>query len=147
MQSLPHPFHLLLVPVLFATLALTGCVGPSFPNVQSTPGQVSVGPIQGLDWGGHAPLVGARIFLLQAGTGGYGAKATSLLSSTYSGDGIWYLTNAGIEFWSSGTFQGTNYFGVVADNLFTAGTILYPTNNYSNIPTGNPFLPAGGFVQ
>jgi hypothetical protein len=76
-----------------------------------------------------------------------GAQDFQVLSSTYSGDGIWYLTNAGIEFWSSGTFQGTNYFGVVADNLFTAGTILYPTNNYSNIPTGNPFLPAGGLVQ
>ena len=129
MQSLPHPFHLLLVPVLFATLALTGCVGPSFPNVQSTPGQVSVGPIQGLDWGGHAPLVGARIFLLQAGTGGYGAKATSLLSSTYSGttyptalDGVTGSPTNGFYYVTSSA-QG--YFNLNGDYTCTAGDPVY----------------------
>jgi hypothetical protein len=38
-------------------------------------------PIQGSDFGGHAPIVGAHLFVLQAGTGGYGSKVTSLLSA------------------------------------------------------------------
>jgi Flp pilus assembly protein TadG len=68
-------------------------------------------------------------------------------NTTFQGDGIWYLSNAGMQFTSCHTFQGTNYFGIVADNIEAAGTIVYPTNNYSNVPTGNPFRPLGGLVQ
>jgi hypothetical protein len=56
-------------------------VGAGFPDSDAKPAQVSGGGFQGNDYGGHAPLVGAHVFVLQAGTGGYGAKATSLLSA------------------------------------------------------------------
>jgi hypothetical protein len=76
-----------------------------------------------------------------------GAQDFLLYQSTFQGDGIWYLTNAGIQFWSVGTVQGPNIFGIVADNMLTAGTIVVPGNNYSNVTTGNPFRPYGGLVQ
>ena len=125
MLRLPH----LLLPIsLLAALALTGCGGPSFPDVQPVSSQVAVGPIQGVDWGGHAPLVGAHIFLLQAGTGGYGAKATSLLSSSYSGsyptamdsvtgsptNGFYYVTSS-----------STGSFNLNGDYTCTAGDPVY----------------------
>jgi len=76
-----------------------------------------------------------------------GAQDFELLSSTIQGDGIWYLTGAGLLVYSCGTFAGTDYLGVVADNTQFAGTYFEPGNNYSNIPTGNPFRPLGGLVQ
>jgi len=75
-------FPLAPLAALSVAVLLTGCgVGIAFPDVQPTSAQVSGGGFQGNDYGGHAPLVGARVFVLQAGTGGYGAKATSLLSA------------------------------------------------------------------
>jgi hypothetical protein len=147
MLRLPHPFHLLFASCLFAALALTGCGGPSFPDVQSTSGQVSVGPIQGVDWGGHAPLVGAHIFLLQAGTGGYGAKSTSLLSSAYSGttyptaldsvtgsptNGFYYITSSP---------QG--YFNLNGDYTCTAGDPVYLYASGGN-PNTTPVVTVTG---
>jgi hypothetical protein len=70
-----------------------------------------------------------------------------LASMSYTGDGIWYLPGAGLEVYSCGTFTGTHYMGIVADNTSFAGTYFEPTNNYSNIATGNPFRPLGGLVQ
>ena len=125
MLRLPH----LLLPIpLLAALALTGCAGPSFPDVQPTPTQISIGAIQGNDWGGHAPLVGAHIFLLQAGTGGYGAKATSLLSSSYTGsyptaqDGVTGSPTNGFYYVTSSS-QG--YFNLNGDYTCTAGDPVY----------------------
>ena len=70
--------------LLTGAVFLTGCGAglSSFPDVEPTPGQVPLGTISGNDYGGHAPIVGAHVFVLQAGTGGYGAKVTSLLTSS-----------------------------------------------------------------
>jgi hypothetical protein len=65
-----------------AVLALSGCSGmeqASFPSVTT---QTAVGTIQGSIFGGHAPIVSAHVFLLEATSTGYAAKAKSLLSST-----------------------------------------------------------------
>jgi hypothetical protein len=76
-----------------------------------------------------------------------GAQDFKLMNSTIQGDGVWYLTGAGLTVSSCGTFTGTDYLGIVADNTQFWGTYFEPENNYSNIPTGNPFRPLGGLVQ
>jgi hypothetical protein len=76
-----------------------------------------------------------------------GGQDFQLASTTFSGDGIWYMPAAGLELYSCGTVVGTHYLGVVADNIFTAGTIFTPTNNYSYLHTGNPFRTQGALVQ
>jgi hypothetical protein len=76
-----------------------------------------------------------------------GAQDFKLENSTIQGDGVWYLTGAGLVVFSCGTFTGTDYLGIVADNVQFWGTYFKPENNYSNIPSGNPFRPLGGLVQ
>jgi hypothetical protein len=69
------------------SLSLTGCSGfegAAFPVV---PEQTSVGAISGNVFGGHSPIIGAHVFLLEAtatGTAatGYATKAKSLLSAS-----------------------------------------------------------------
>jgi len=143
MLRLPH----LLLPIpLLAALALTGCAGPSFPDVQPTPTQSSIGAIQGNDWGGHAPLVGAHIFVLQAGTGGYGAKATSLLSSSYTGsyptaqDGVTGSPTNGFYYVTS---SSTGNFGLNGDYTCTAGDPVYLYASGGN-PTTTPVVNITG---
>ncbi|MBE7159393.1 MAG: hypothetical protein INR62_13345, partial [Rhodospirillales bacterium] len=83
---------------------LTGCSGiPSFPGVEPTTAgaeTASSGPLSGLAHGGQQPIAGARIYLLAAGTSGYGSAATSLLTSASVGgfttqkdaSGFYYVT-------------------------------------------------------
>jgi hypothetical protein len=70
--------------LLVAATALTGCgIGTQLdPSPEAaTPSVTISGGLSGNNYGGHAPIVGAKIFLLQAGTSGYGSKSTSLLTS------------------------------------------------------------------
>ena len=66
--------------------ALSGCSGFQEASFPAVPAQNSVGTIQGSVFGGHAPIVNAHAFLLEAtasGTAstGYAAMAKSLLSA------------------------------------------------------------------
>jgi streptogramin lyase len=67
------------------SVALTGCAGSltsaGFPD---TPAVVAPGALHGNNFGGHAPIAGAHLFVLEAeaSPNGYGGKATSLLTST-----------------------------------------------------------------
>ncbi len=76
-----------------------------------------------------------------------GAQDFQLNTATVQVDGIWYIKKAGLELWSCGTVQGTHYLGIVADNIFSAGTIFLPTNDYSYVSTGNPFRKQGALIQ
>jgi len=70
---------------LFSAAAVTGCGISSMANdVEPTPTTSGLGTIQGSNFGGHAPIVGAHVFVLEATTNGYGAIAKSLLSSSYT---------------------------------------------------------------
>ena len=62
-------------------MALVGCAGSTnFPD--SVPSSSADGPaISGVSYGGHAPIQGQHVYLLQPGTTGYGSAATSLLGS------------------------------------------------------------------
>jgi hypothetical protein len=65
---------------LSLTLVLTGCAsfqGASFPIVTT---ENSLGSIQGSVFGGHAPIVGSHVFVLESTQAGYASKVTSLLS-------------------------------------------------------------------
>lgn len=64
------------------SLALCGCSGMDQAAFPATPSQGSVGLLQGSVFGGHAPIVGSHVFLLEATWTGYAAKAKSLLSSS-----------------------------------------------------------------
>jgi hypothetical protein len=78
--------------LVLGTITLVGCGGAaSFSNPGSTDtppptgapaAQVVAGPaVQGVSYGGHAPIGGQHVYLLQPGTSGYGSAATSLLGS------------------------------------------------------------------
>jgi streptogramin lyase len=64
-------------------IALSGCgVAGTTNEAGPTATTAGLGTIQGSNFGGHAPIVGAHIFVLEATTNGYGAVAKSLLSSS-----------------------------------------------------------------
>jgi len=65
-----------------AACLLTGCTAEfSMPDTPVASPTVTMGAVQGNDYGGHAPLVGAHVFVLQPGSSGYGAKVSSLIPS------------------------------------------------------------------
>jgi hypothetical protein len=70
-----------------------------------------------------------------------------IISSTFKGDGIWYLPGAGLYIYNSNTVTGNNYFGIVADNMYISGTSVRPLNNYSYVATGNPFRTKAPLIQ
>ncbi|HSY36776.1 MAG TPA: hypothetical protein VK814_13560 [Acidobacteriaceae bacterium] len=68
-----------------ATLGLTGCAGvATMPDTVLPGASAQSAPLQGSVFGGHAPIVGAHVYVLQAGTTGYASAPTSLLTA---GDG------------------------------------------------------------
>jgi hypothetical protein len=63
-------------------LALTGCAGiATLPDTPLPSSSAQPGSIQGSVFGGHAPIVGAHVYVLQAGTGGYATASTNLITS------------------------------------------------------------------
>ncbi|MFP5232598.1 MAG: hypothetical protein ACLGQX_08185 [Acidobacteriota bacterium] len=72
---------------LLGTLLLAGCGGAMTMDSNSasssaTPTNQVAGPaVQGYVYGGHAPIQGAHVYLLQPGIKGYGSPATSILGT------------------------------------------------------------------
>jgi hypothetical protein len=76
--------------LLLGTLTLVGCGGGfSMPDssVTTPAAEVSGPPVKGSVFGGHAPIQGAHIYLLQPGITGYGSAATSLLNNNATPSG------------------------------------------------------------
>ena len=111
------------------TLTLTGCgMGTSvFPDtpVASTAAKVPLGTINGNDFGGHAPIVGAHVFVLQATQAGYGAKVTSLLNSSYANSNyptaLDSTTGSPTNGWYYVTSDQSSNFSVSGDYSCAAG--------------------------
>lgn len=80
-MKLSFPSSSFALALLLGTLTLVGCGGAlNFPDsVAST--QAAGPPIQGSVFGGHAPIQGAHVYLLQPSTTAYGGVATSILGS------------------------------------------------------------------
>jgi hypothetical protein len=80
----------LLAPVtLICAAVLSGCASDAvFPNsaavTSTSPATAAVSSIQGSNYGGHAPIVGGHVFVLEANPNatGYGQLVKSLLGST-----------------------------------------------------------------
>jgi len=119
------------------TVMLSGCAGSmSFPDTpMDTPTQL--GTLQGSNFGGHAPIVGAHIFVLEGYTSssGYYQPAKSLLSASYTGNFPTALEPAGTavagDYYVTTNSQGA--FGVSGDYTCDPG---YPVYLYAE--GGNP---------
>ena len=124
----------------------------SMPDtIISTPSATS-STIQGSVFGGHAPIVGAHVYILQAGTGGYASPASNIMTSGSSGSdshGNYVLTD------------GSGAFNLTGDYACTTGQPVYvaaiggqtSTNiggsNYSTAPitiTSASALSLGGNI-
>ena len=144
-----------------ATVALAGCAGfsgASFPDASINPEQNSLGTIQGSDFGGHAPLVGAHVYVLQpsvtmsAGTAAspqynaYANLATSLLTASYT-TGSAYPTVANTDDpnvpagWYYETTDSTGSFNISGDYTCTVGLPVY-----LYLYGGSPTFPSGSNV-
>jgi streptogramin lyase len=95
--------------LLFATL--TGCsgLGP-IPDTVVPTAASQAGGFQGSVFGGHAPIVGAHVYVLQAGTSGYASTPTSELTTGDGTDtiGTYVLTNALGAFNITGDYSCTS---------------------------------------
>ncbi len=102
------------------TVITTGCGDVTiFPDTQAaaaSTNQVSVGTIQGSNYGGHAPIVGSHIYLLQPGATGYGSLTKGLLNASYAGS---YPTtlNSNDQFVPSLDSAGKPYYYETTDSL------------------------------
>ncbi len=98
----------------FATL--TGCsgLGP-IPDTVLPTAASQAGAIHGSVFGGHAPIVGAHVYVLQAGTTGYASAPTSELTTGDGTDanGTYVLTN------------GLGAFNITGDYTCTSGHPVY----------------------
>jgi sugar lactone lactonase YvrE len=146
-----HTYALFSLSFLMSGVLLSGCSGFSgaaMPDASGNPSENNIGTIQGNVFGGHAPLVGAHVYLLQpgvSGTGvaGYGSQATSLLTGTYSGSyattqntggdpsapSTWYFETTD----SNGAFNISNDYKCVANQpvyLYAyGGSPTFPGNS------------------
>ncbi len=138
-----------LVTGVAVALSLSGCgAGANFPETGPTT-QSALGTITGSNFGGHAPLVGAHVFVVQAGTGGYGAKVSSLItgggSSQYptATDTTAGSPTLGMSYV---TTDGHGEFNITGDYTCTAGlpVYLYASGGNPSAPgVGTPFTVTG----
>lgn len=147
MKSYLDPRPLLLTSLL-AALALSGCAGNmTYPDSPVDMPQNSLGELYGNVFGGHAPLVGAHLYVIQPGIGSiYGTQASSLLSATYAGSYATAVNSGSTDgdvpnSWYYVTTDATGAFGITGDYSCTVGVpvFLYAYG-------GTPTLPGTGTV-
>jgi hypothetical protein len=94
--------------------------------------------------GGHAPIVGAELFVFQAGQSGYASAPTNVLSSGYAGTdptyGNYILTGPSGTFNVTGDYTCTAghpvYVAAVGGTPSTTATLIYITSALV-VPSGN----------
>jgi len=142
MRTLPLlSFARLVGSCLVGSVCIAGLGGCGAGDVLATDvpaaAQVTMtGGFQGSNFGGHAPIVGAKVFLLQAGTSGYGSKSTSLLTSAAGGTDTSVVGSAGTPAYYA-TTDGAGYFNISGDYTCTAGLPVY-LYAYAGAPDSNP---------
>ena len=127
---------------LVGALGLSGCAGiGTIPDTNMTDEQISPAPVQGQVLGGHAPIVGAHVYLLQPGTTGIGSQATSLLTAGYNAGG--YTTSTGNSdpsvqsSWNYVTTDSTGQFNITGAYTCTANQPVY-LYAYGGTPSTTP---------
>jgi hypothetical protein len=142
---------------VFSLLGLVGCAGfngASFPDASVNPESASLGSISGSNFGGHAPLVGAHVYVLQPGvTSGsgtssasaYGALASSILNTNNTANGsnnpnaIANTGDPGIPAgWEYQKTDQTGAFNISGDYSCTVGLPVY-----LYLYGGDPTYPSG----
>ncbi len=125
-------------------LALTGCSGVATMPDTTLPGSsAQSAPLQGSVFGGHAPIVGAHVYVLQAGTTGYASAATSLIPVTdadgYDAHGKYVLTGPVGGFNVSGDYTCTSghpvYMAAVGGSSTANPTLAITSATFNE--TGN----------
>jgi hypothetical protein len=104
-------FSLLSAIFLLGSLVLAGCAGNSvFPDTNLPTDEVHPGAIHGSVFGGHAPIVGAHVYVLQVGHAGYAGNALSELTtgSGTDGNGTYVLTDGDGNFNITGDYSCTS---------------------------------------
>jgi hypothetical protein len=140
----PVRSSLLKVPFcLLGAAYLSGCATdamfPTSEAVVASP-QISMPSIQGTNYGGHAPVVGSKVFLLQAGQSGYGSKATSLLTAAAGGTDTTVVGTSGSPAYYT-TTDSSGYFNISGEYTCTAGLPVY-LYAYSGAPDASPVGPS-----
>ena len=111
--------------LLSFSILLSGCA----PKTTAPPNSVAGMPLSGGVHGGQQPVVGAHVYLFAAGTTGYGAASTSLLTSgTVGSDSLGQFV----------TTDASGSFTITGDYTCASGTQLYVLATQ-----GNPGLPDG----
>lgn len=135
-----QPFFLLSAACFLATIALTGCSGfnaiPDVSTAGSAP-QSHPASFQGKVMGGHAAIVGAEIFVFQAGQTGYHSAPTNEMNSGQMGTdptyGNYVLTGVGGAFNVTGDYTCNAghpvYVASVGGAPTTAATLLNITGS------------------
>ncbi len=75
-----------------------------------------------------------------------GTQDFSMFDCSWNGDGVIYSPSTGVYDWQT-NMTGTNYFSVVAANMYTYNSTVHPLYNYANLPTGNPLHNMVQLVQ
>ena len=132
--------------LVLCVAGLSGCSNTMmFPDPGSPlPAAVPMGSFHGSVYGGHAPIVNSRVFVLQAGTSGYGGKAVSLLDAPYAATPQPYATakdstGDATNGMSYVTTNAAGYFNVTGDYSCTPGlpVYLYAAGGTSTLSAGN----------
>jgi hypothetical protein len=146
---------------LACMVALTGCATSAvFPDPGAATAEVDLGSFHGSNYGGHAPIVGAHLFVLQAGTGAYGAASKSLLGPTVPSTGPSSIYPTALDNVSGSPTQGDYYvttdasgsFNISGDYTCTAGLPVYvyasggtsALQPYTAIPLNATFTTSAG---
>jgi hypothetical protein len=123
-------------------LLLSGCAGGFYVPDTNVTQQTPLGAIKGSVYGGHAPLTQAHVYVLQAGTGGYGQQATSLLTG---GTGVSTNPSSGGDpnipaGWEYALTDGNGEFNITGDYTCTAGlpVYLYAYGGFAAYPQSAP---------
>lgn len=98
---------------LSGSALLSGCAGA--PTFSSESTLSSLGAVQGKAYGGQQPVVGMRIYVLQAGTSGYGSASTSLLTTGDGSDSIGYYVKT----------DSNGFFSLTGNYTCTSGSQVY----------------------
>jgi len=108
-------------------------MGGSFPEASTNAAQNELGTIRGSNYGGHAPITGSHVYVLQPNvaaysSGGYGTQATSLLGSTSTSGYATTLNTSdpGIPTsWYYITTDSSGSFNITGDYTCTVGLPVY----------------------
>jgi hypothetical protein len=131
--------------LFFASTVLTGCSGfTSIPDTSSTPvSQSHPTGFSGRVMGGHAPIIGAEVYVFQAGQTGYASAPNNEMNSGQAGAdptyGKYVLTEASGSYSVTGDYTCTSghpvYVAAVGGTASTTAAVI-PITGSSVLSTG-----------